>query len=71
MILLATPLCNYGRGFCLIDVGTEGSLKPNPASAVYLSVDEQFFCTTIPDNRLADSSIGRSSYTGGRQDFLV
>jgi len=24
MILLATPLCNYGRGFCLIDVGTEG-----------------------------------------------
>jgi len=25
MILLATPLCNYGRGFCLIDVGTEGN----------------------------------------------
>ena len=25
MILLATPLCNYGRGFCLIDIGTEGS----------------------------------------------
>src|SRR5271156_2685782 len=24
MILLATPLCNYGRGFCLIDVGREG-----------------------------------------------
>jgi hypothetical protein len=26
MILLAALLCNYGRGFCLIDVGTEGML---------------------------------------------
>src|SRR2546425_12535616 len=26
MILLAALLCNYGRGKCLIDVGTEGSL---------------------------------------------
>src|ERR1700681_2042443 len=26
MILLAALLCNYGRGFCLIDVGTEGFL---------------------------------------------
>ena len=26
MILLAALLCNYGRGFCLIDIGTEGSL---------------------------------------------
>src|ERR1022692_4179674 len=25
MILLAALLCNYGRGFCLIDVGTEGA----------------------------------------------
>ena len=25
MILLAALLCNYGRGFCLIDIGTEGS----------------------------------------------
>src|ERR1700686_1357089 len=25
MILLAALLCNYGRGFCLIDVGTEGT----------------------------------------------
>jgi hypothetical protein len=25
MILLAALLCNYGHGFCLIDVGTEGS----------------------------------------------
>ena len=25
MILPAALLCNYGRGFCLIDVGTEGS----------------------------------------------
>src|SRR5450756_1922037 len=24
MILLTALLCNYGRGFCLIDVGTEG-----------------------------------------------
>jgi len=24
MILPAALLCNYGRGFCLIDVGTEG-----------------------------------------------
>src|SRR5882724_11756912 len=24
MILPATLLCNYGRGFCLIDIGTEG-----------------------------------------------
>jgi hypothetical protein len=24
MIPLATLLCNYGRGFCLIDIGTEG-----------------------------------------------
>jgi hypothetical protein len=30
MILLATLLCNYGRGFCLIDIGTEG-LAFNPA----------------------------------------
>jgi hypothetical protein len=27
MILLATLLCNYGRGFCLIDIGTEGNLR--------------------------------------------
>jgi hypothetical protein len=26
MILLAALLCNYGRGFCLIDVGTEGGV---------------------------------------------
>ena len=26
MILLAALLCNYGRGFCLIDIGTEGSV---------------------------------------------
>jgi hypothetical protein len=25
MILLATPLYSYGRGFCLIDIGTEGA----------------------------------------------
>jgi len=25
MILLAALLCNYGRGFCLIDIGTEGN----------------------------------------------
>ena len=25
MILLATLLCNYGRRFCLIDIGTEGT----------------------------------------------
>ena len=24
MILLAALLCNYGRGFCLIDIGTGG-----------------------------------------------
>ena len=32
MILLAALLCNYGRGFCLIDIGTEGSvpLRSNP-----------------------------------------
>src|SRR5712691_4130271 len=29
MILLATLLCNYGRGFCLIDVGTEGTANPS------------------------------------------
>ncbi len=28
MILLATLLCNYGRGFCLIDIGTEGHMHP-------------------------------------------
>jgi putative transposase len=27
MILLAALLCNYGRGLCLIDIGTEGSLE--------------------------------------------
>jgi hypothetical protein len=27
MILLAALLCNYRRGKCLIDVGTEGSQK--------------------------------------------
>src|SRR5271156_3646233 len=31
MIPLAALLCNYGRGFCLIDIGTEGR-----ASAVLL-----------------------------------
>ena len=25
MFLLAALLCNYGRGKCLIDIGTEGS----------------------------------------------
>jgi hypothetical protein len=25
MIPLAVLLCNYGRGFCLIDIGTEGT----------------------------------------------
>jgi hypothetical protein len=27
MILPAALLCNYGRGFCLINVGTEGNWK--------------------------------------------
>src|SRR5882672_6014677 len=27
MILLAALLCNYGRGFCLIDIGTEGNRR--------------------------------------------
>src|SRR6476646_6976193 len=27
MILLAALLCNYGRGFCLIDIGTEGCVR--------------------------------------------
>jgi DNA repair exonuclease SbcCD ATPase subunit len=27
MIPLAVLLCNYGRGFCLIDIGTEGNLR--------------------------------------------
>jgi hypothetical protein len=27
MILLAALLCNYGRGFCLVDIGTEGNFK--------------------------------------------
>ncbi len=27
MILLAALLCNYGRGFCLIDIGTEGTIR--------------------------------------------
>src|SRR5713101_5918072 len=30
MILLAALLCNYGRGKCLIDVGTEGYLRSTP-----------------------------------------
>jgi len=34
MILLATPLCNYGRGFCLIDVGTEGFRENSDVCAV-------------------------------------
>jgi len=33
MILLATPLCNYGRGFCLIDIGTEGLCRKHNISA--------------------------------------
>ncbi len=27
MILLAALLCNYGRGKCLIDIGTEGFVR--------------------------------------------
>jgi hypothetical protein len=27
MVLLAALLCNYGRGKCLIDIGTEGSFR--------------------------------------------
>src|SRR5438270_5918925 len=29
-ILLAALLCNYGRGKCLIDIGTEGSAASEP-----------------------------------------
>ena len=29
MILLAALLCNYGRGKCLIDIGTEGITRRN------------------------------------------
>src|SRR5258706_11893542 len=32
MILLAALLCNYGRGKCLIIIGTEGSLIDSRAS---------------------------------------
>jgi hypothetical protein len=28
MSLLAALLCNYGRDFCLIDIGTEGTFNP-------------------------------------------
>ena len=34
MILLAALLCNYGRGFCLIDVGTEGCRQPQLEEAL-------------------------------------
>jgi hypothetical protein len=29
MILLAALLCNYHRGKCLIEIGTEGAGNPN------------------------------------------
>ena len=35
MILLAALLCNYGRGFCLIDVGTEGPAGSDAESERY------------------------------------
>src|SRR5438552_3531596 len=39
MILLAALLCNYGRGKCLIDVGTEG-FGPTLAAGHLFSEDE-------------------------------
>ncbi len=41
MILLAALLCNYGRGKCLIIIGTEGSLRFRIWPANYNLLDEK------------------------------
>src|SRR5450432_1371564 len=47
MILLATPLCNYGRGFCLIDVGTEGQLDACLACDSYKRIRDDVLPTAV------------------------
>ena len=40
MILLAALLCNYGRGFCLIDIGTEGFALDTAADEIAVLVQK-------------------------------
>src|SRR5271155_249362 len=47
MILPAALLCNYGLGFCLIDVGTEGGVQ-SPQHAAAASARRPF----LPSGRL-------------------
>jgi hypothetical protein len=51
MILLAALLCNYGRGFCLIDVGTEGlSQAGGPYAWFFLLLNRTFVSLLdVPD----------------------
>ena len=41
MFLLAALLCNYGRGKCLIDIGTEGSGEPVSVIALSLGYESE------------------------------
>src|SRR6266849_9332003 len=47
MILLAALLCNYGRGKCLIDVGTEGYQLGPKLGDVHTTV-----CTRVSTNSM-------------------
>jgi hypothetical protein len=49
MLLLAALLCNYGRGKCLIDIGTEGC----QSQIVNISIHEEG-CTLASAMSLAD-----------------
>jgi hypothetical protein len=56
MFLLAALLCNYGRGKCLIDIGTEGSGVPEglmiaaePSTPAIILGDDAAANKTLPD----------------------
>src|SRR6266699_2132925 len=59
MILLAALLCNYGRGKCLIDVGTEGFALLPRKLCLYTSEDlariRVFFCRSAQGSGCLES----------------
>src|SRR5271167_97565 len=57
MFLLAALLCNYGRGKCLIDIGTEGNSIGTPSTNVVLvSVDSLAELRTAYPNYYGDTA---------------
>jgi CHAT domain-containing protein len=59
MILLAALLCNYGRGKCLIDVGTEGSAELAAAST---QASGDVWAVPLRLQALAELQVARRQY---------